>query len=355
MADERYDGDALRWFLTGADCDGGYQDDPDASLGAFRSCVEVAGMGHLLSDAIRGLRVEYASAANGAGTGVLAALDANRVAWTPPDGTAGDAVRIAQGETKVVGGGSAPGKFVRVTRTGSGDLEGSAAVTLAEPVNSAVALDDVSAAETSAGDTEYRCIALRAGPGTVVDALKVWLGLLGTARAVDAAGYAGGAVSITVKTGTLADWPQAGYVLNVDVGEVMYYSSRTSTALTVAAVGRDIYDETLGGIGAGDAGDEDDVLRPIPGLRLGLDAPTAQPDGSFVDQTGAGEGAAPGGVTFYHPTAEDDAEVLEPGILGGGEIYGLWLERKIPASGTGLTVAAALARNLVRYSAAIVG
>jgi hypothetical protein len=323
VPDENSHGDLLRTYLSGAGSDGGAQADPDASIGEYRSATEARQVGFQVEESIPGVRVTAASGEQSLGGGNLVALQGDYLRWSDPDVGDGSptAVKIANGETKVVAG-ALPGAFLRVQRTTSSDLRGSMSIRILELFNGL--FDDVPHAERLAGDTEYRCVVFRAGPDGNVADLKVWLGLLGAAGAVDSSGYAAsGAVTVTSKT-IILDWPATGYVKNETTGEVLYYSSRTELALTVPAGGRSVWG------GGASAGSEDDVLSPIAGLALGLEAPSSQPDGTFDNP--ADEDTAPSGVTFYAPTSETDSDVLEVPTLGAGEIYGLWIAREVPAA-----------------------
>jgi len=334
--------DLLRWHLTGAGSDGGAQADPAASIGAYRSSTEVEGIGVRLEQSIPGVRVRQVAGENGLGLGSIEASQGAWLQWADPN--QGDAVstpvHIANGETKVLEG-AEPGRFVRVERVTAEDLRGGMAVRLVERFDAL--FDDIGNSERSAGDTEYRCLCARAGGPGVVHLAKIWLGLVGTAGAVDSSGYAAsGAVTVTSKT-TLADWPATGYAKNEATGETLYYEERTDDALTVAAGGRDVWSS-----GAA-AGSEDDVLSPVPGFAIGLEAPSAQPDGTF--DAPANESTTPAAVTFYTPTAEDDGNVLELPTLEAGQIYGLWIARKIPAS----AAAEPWARFVIKWSFVAVG
>jgi len=347
MASEKTAADALRAYLTGVWSTGGVQRDPDASLGLYRSNVEVQRLGFQVTNPVANLRIDFVSGWNGAGTGVLKAPTADTLTWTPPSGTEGAAVTITNGQTMVLeAGDSEPDKYLRVTRTSASDLTGTATITLAEDFNNCVGFDDVSSAEAAAGDLEYRCIAFYAW--AAVTSLKCFLGLVGTAAAVNVTGYSTGAVTVTA-AGTVpyADWPVSGFVENEDTGEVMYYTSRTATALTVPAAGRDMWDETGGGAGVGMAGDEDDVLNPIPGIRIAKEAPTAS---AFSDST-ADEDTQPGGLTWEHPTAVDDGDVIDIGSLAEDAIYGLWIERIVPVG----QVATPELDNYVRWQFVVSG
>ena len=311
--------DALRLYLTGASSDGGTQTDPDASLGNYRSSTQIMAVGHLVRNAIPGLTIDYVCPRNGLGEGAILS-DGSAIAWLPPGGTRGDYVTIANGETKIAqGGGGDPGKYIRVSRTSADSLDGASTVKIVDVFNAL--FDNVGNAERAAGDLEYRCFAFKAGPYATIRDFKLWLGLLGTANTVDSSGYAAtGAVTVTGQS-SFGDWLESGYVKNTDTGEVMYYSSRTATALTVPAGGRDVW-----GDGAA-AGSEDDALEPISGVRIGIESPSSQPSGSFT--TVADEDTAPGGVTFEHPTSTDDVDVLISSMLTAGQIQGLWVERAV--------------------------
>ena len=324
-------------YLTGAGNDGGDQADPDASLGKYRSSSEASQLGYEIVNPISNITIDFVAGKNGVGDGVLTASGVNELKWTPPDGTQGAAVTIVNGETKILEAGDGEEeKYIRVTRTSAVDLSGTATVTITEQYNNLVGMDNVNSAEAEAGDTEYRCLCLKDESSVSIENLKVWLALLGTARAVDAAGYAAsGAITITCKTDDYSDWPDSGYAFNKTTGEVMYYTSRTSDKLTIPAAGRDIWSDVAGGA----AGSENDVIQPIPGIRIAKEAPDSQPDGKFTDKTGAGEGSKPTGVTFVHPTAVGDADVIDIGTLAVGYIYGIWTERKIiPGATAEITV-----------------
>ena len=329
MADQLTVADSLRMYQTGVFTDGGVEPDPDLSLGNYRGATFVTALGFRVLNPFTNVRIDFVAGLNGDGVGVLSATGADALAWTPPGGSVGASVTVLNGETVVLEGGGTASKYIRVTRTTTDDLLGTANLVLTEEFENT--FDDATSAEAAAGDTEYRALMFKNVGATSVTALKVWLGLVGTVGAVDASGYATGAVTITSKgTDPLQDWPESGFVENENTGEVMYYSSRTTEALTVPAAGRDMWGETGGGAGVGDAGSEDDVLNPIPGFRIAKEAPSAQPAGFITDKTGAGEGSQPGGLTWVHPTSVGDADVIDIGTLAASEIYGLWMERIAP-------------------------
>ena len=344
MGDVYTGADSIRLYLTGAASDGAAQADPNLSLGKYRSSSLATTLGVAVAGGPANITVDYVSGACGEGDHSISSETTGSLAFTPAGGSKGTAVTIANGETKVlVAGGSEPAKYCVVTRTSATNLSGTATVTTAYQFNNVVGFDNVSTAEQAAGDSEYRCLAAKNVSAATTNGLLIWLSTLGTPRTVNATGYAAsGAVTVTITSGDVDDWPESGAVLNSDTGEVLYYSSRSSSALTVPAGGRDIWTDVAGGA----AGSSGDALVPIPMIRLGAEAPASQPDGAFTDKTSAGEGSAPAGVTFVHPIASDDADVVDIGSLSAGNIYGLWIERIVIAG----AAATASATNSIDFT-----
>jgi len=343
MPDEKTHADAVRLYLTGAASDGGAQADPDLALGKYRSSTEVTHLSQSVASPIANITIAFAAGENGTGAGSLTASGVDELKWTPPGGSQGAGVTIANGETKIVEGGTTVSKYLRVTRTSTDDLTGTATVTLAESINNLIGYDDVSSAEASAGDTEYRCMCFKNESANDVTVLKVWLQTIGTARVSAAAQLgASGAGTIGISSGDFSDWPATGYCRIETAAdaerEIVYYSSRTATVLTVPAAGR----EMLGTTAA--AGAAADNIYAVPGIAIAKDAPDAQPDGVFEDETGTGEGTDPGVGSWA--TGIRVADGIEIGTLTTGQIYGLWFKRHVPAS----AVAAASVRNLIDFS-----
>ncbi len=327
IGDEDERADSLHWYLTGAGNDGGAQGDPEASFGNYRASTRYGSLGMVVSGGPGNITAGFAPGSNGTGVGSVDAPSADTLTWAPPGGSAGAAVTIANGQTKVLEGGAGEvEKYVIVSRTSADNLSGTATVTLADSFN--LLFDNVSSAERGAGDTEYRGLCMKNENASEIKELKIWLALNGTAAGVDAGGYAGaGAVTVTAKVaGGFSDWPDAYGVYNKTTGEVLYYESRTDDALTVPAAGRDVWGDGLA------AGNEDDVIVPIALLRLAKEAPSAQPAG--FAQTIANEGASPAAVSFVHPAAKADGDVINLGDLAAGNIQFLWFERIVIAGAT---------------------
>ena len=326
MPDEKTRADSVRAYLTGAASDGGAQSDPNLSLGNYRSSTPLVSLDNVITSPIANVTVDHVSGSNGEGVGTITAATVNTLTWTPPGGTAGAAVTIANGETKILEGFGAPGKFVRVTRTSAVDLAGAATCTLTYKFNDLIGFDDTSAAEAAAGDVEYRALMLKNEASAAVKNVTVYIGLLGTNQASGAAQLsASGAGVITLSTGNFNDWPDSGFCrIESSVGtlrEIVYYSSRTSTTLTVPADGRGL----LGTAAA--AGSASDIIRAVPGIRIASEAPSSSHIQTIVD-----ENTAPTGRTWVTPVSKATGLVI--GDLASLALYGLWIEREIPVGAT---------------------
>lgn len=326
MPNEKTRADSVRAYLTGAASNGGAQTDPALSLGNYRSSTLLTFLENVITSAIANVTVNHVSGANGEGVGTITAVSVNSLTWTPPGGTAGAAVTIANGETKILEGAGAPGKFVRVIRTSATDLAGAATCTLTYKANDLVGFDDVSAAEAAAGDVEYRALMLMNEAAATVKNVTVYLSLLGTSQASGAAQLgASGAGTITVSVGNFNDWPDSGYCrIESSVGtlrEIVYYESRTSTSLTVPANGRGL----LGTAAA--AGSASDIIKAVPGIRIASEAPV-----SNAIQTIADENTSPTGRTWVTPVSKATGLVI--GNMAAAAMYGLWVEREVPVGAT---------------------
>ena len=321
--------DALRWHLTGAGSDGGVQADPDAALGNYRSSSEFQQLGAI--GALPGFAVAFAAGGNGAGNGTLQTDGSGNVRWTAPgSSTHGDYVAIADAATKLLLDGEDPLKFVRVTRdAASAPAAATATITLVDVFNSI--FDNVNGSagndESGAGDDEYRGLMLKNASSKAVYDVKVWVKPLDDESETSGSAQLGGAGGGTIGTaGSFAGWPSSGWARIVTSGgalrEIVYYSSRTDTVLTVPAGGRG----RLGTSAA--AGAATDEVWSVPGWRIAKEAPSAQPAG-FV-QTIADEDTAPGGVSWS--TGINAADGISVGTLAPGYIQGLWIHREIVAS-----------------------
>lgn len=267
MPAEKTRADSLREYLTGAASAGGAQSDPNASLGKYRSSTELIPTGWVTANWFANVTVDFVALACGAGAATLAASDANTLVFTAPGDSAGPGVAIASGETKIIESAD-PLKFVRVTRTSAADLSGTGTLTIEQRMN--CLWDNVSSTEAAAGDAEVRCVIAANQNSGSIESLKRCLGLLGTTRTT-AGGQlsASGAGTITITAGTFADWPASGHAhIKTSAGvtrEIVYYTSRTNTVLTVPALGRGRLDTSAA------AGASSDLIEAVPGIKLALE------------------------------------------------------------------------------------
>lgn len=124
-------------------------------------------------------------------------------------------------------------------------------------------------------------------------------------------------------------WPSSGFVrITTSSGalrEICYYSSRSDVALTIPEAGRGLFDTMP------DDGDATDSIQSVPGIRVGIEAPSSQPAGDFSKIADRIE--APGG-TIDWTTATHYADGVEIGDMDAGDIYGVWIERACVAGTT---------------------
>lgn len=293
MAEINTGADALQALFTGAATNGGAQASADASLGNYRSSSRALGMGVVVTNPITNIVIEHVAGYNGEGNGTLSAIDANNLKWTPPGGTQGDAVTIANGEQKVLTGGGTgeESKYIIVRRTSTASLSGTATLACSWEYNNAVALDNISSAEAAAGLDEVRCICLKNSGSIKIDNIKLWLNTFGTQAVTNNIQLsASGAGSIQGGTDCFADWPESGMAhVKTAAGvlkEIVYYSSRTSDMLTVESSGR----AQLGTSAA--AGASDDTVDAVAPMRVasewGVVGAASQTTGSGLDDLTSG-------------------------------------------------------------------
>jgi hypothetical protein len=316
--------DSVRFYTTGAGADGSAQTNEALSIGSYRSGSEIASLSWSVGSPIANVTIDYVSGNNGTGSGTLTATGADTLTWTAPSGAAGTAVTILNGETKVLQDAGDTNKYIRVTRTSATALTGTATLTIVNVANNVVGMRNVFSGEASAGATIYRLIAFKNHNASVIGAMKAYVRTLGTQQTSDSTQLGASGSGTVTTTGSFSDWPATGYVrIATSTGtlrEVAYYSSRTSTALTVPAAGRAIF-------GTAAAGASTDLINAVPGIEIGYKAPTSQPSGSFTAI--ANETTAPSAVTFTSGiTAATGADV---GNVVSGNIGGIWVKRKNPA------------------------
>ena len=119
--------------------------DASASLGGVMSSKLAKGLSPLYTRPVQGLVVEDASPENGEGAATVAILNGNAT-YTPPDGQAGPAVAVAEGERKLLFGWDNR-KYVRVYRELDKAFAGVARFGLETMLSGVISMADVSDAD----------------------------------------------------------------------------------------------------------------------------------------------------------------------------------------------------------------
>lgn len=333
--------DTLRYWLSGAASDGAAQADPTACLGGYRSSTEADRVGLIKPAAMAGVRVDQISRATAADAdyptglgGTLVALDGNRLAFTARGGSVGPPKSFAVGQSRPLADGTNPSKFVRVTRTGSDPLLGLTALELDDVANNLFGGPNASNTNTTAGRTLYAECRLRGESNAApVRSIRVWIKPL-AASAVSSVTQLGGSGTGTI-AGTaycFAGWQETGwawiYTSGGTLREIVYYTSRTDSVLTVSAAG---HRGRLGTSAA--AGASTDVVYNAAGMRIGFETPSPVVGGSV--QTIASATTAPTGISWN--TGVTESTGLGPVNLPTGGSVGLWLQFDLPAGANGFS------------------
>jgi hypothetical protein len=338
MAEENTRGDSIVLLHSGAASVGAAQASALACLGGKRSSTRIDSLAVDISSPISGITVNYVSGKCGEGSASLAVTATDTLAFTAPGGSQGAGVEIANGETKILEDGGDVGKFISISRTSADALSGTATLTLTDTFNNAIGGPNFASDEASAGEDYYLCIFGKNNSSSPVDYLKYYLGTLGTQRTSDSSQLgASGAGTIGIGTGTFADWPESGFARITDNGgtlrEIVYYSSRTTTALTVPATGRELFGTSAG------AGAATDVVDAVPGMRIAYEAPS-----SGAVQTIADINTAPTGLTWK--TGIEATDGPDIGTLASGDDFAIWIHFLAPED----TQAIAEMLRLITYS-----
>lgn len=322
--------DSIREYLTGASSDGGTQANQALSLGNFRSATEALSYSiTILSGAISSITIAYAAGGNAAGTGFLQCVDANTLQWQDSSGAGyGPSQSIANGQTMILETQSAPGAYIRVTRTSATALvPGTANVSLTELTDNVFSGNDVTSAQAASGITTYRGTMLRNEAAGSVTGYFRYIGQLGTSQTTNTTQLGSSGAGTIVITGTFADWPLSGFCQirssSGTLKELVYYSSRTNTVLTVPSTGRALLGTTA------TAGASSDIAYAVPGFAIGLDAAGVQAFGASI-QTIANETTAPTGITWNVEIVSSNG--LNIGTLATNQEIGFWIKRVFPVN-----------------------
>lgn len=325
MAAAYTDADAIGLYLSASESATAITS-PDASLGGVRLHDEIEALGwHVDGKVIPGLIVQQACGTTGIGT--IRATGANVLAYTAPGDAEGAPVAIASGESVVLPSNTST-MWVRVLRIDSTAfvVEPDAAGMTLEFVKvsrNPLSHGNVTNAQRVAGLSTYRAAFLGNHSANQITSVTVRLKALGTARTSDSAQLGASGSGTITTTGSLVDWPDAGWVRIVTSGgtlrEVAYYTSRTGTTLTIPTAGRGLLGTTAA------AGAATDTITPIPGIRVAIETP----DSDMTVQVPANENTAPTGMTWYTGTTAGTGASV--GALESWQWVCLRTHREIPA------------------------
>ena len=157
MADAFTGIDSLGLFLSG----GASNYNPSDSLGGSISSKEIKGMSPVWITSIQGLVIEDAVYENGEGSATIIIDGSGNAIYTPPDGVAGSAVAIAEGERKVLTGDDTD-KAIRIYRESDKDFFGQADFKLVNRLNGVISMSTITNAQRVSGVTTYRAIFVKA-------------------------------------------------------------------------------------------------------------------------------------------------------------------------------------------------
>ena len=326
--DERTKSDSLQLYLTGADSDGGAQTDPNESYGKYRSSTAFSALSFATTGNISNITIVRVAGANGVGAGSLIAESADTLSWTPPAGTKGTAVTIANGETKMLRGADTD-KYIIVTRDSAANLSGTDTITLAGNYNNLWA--DITSAQAASGVTKYRALMIKNEASSAVNNIKVSVAELATQATTDSENLPASGAGTIETTDSFSDWALSGYaeVRESDgtVRERVYYSSRTGTELTVPATGRGLL-ETSEAEGAAT-----DTVHSVPGMLLAAEDPTDSTPDQSLDNP-ADDETAPD----IFSTGEAFDNEVDIGNLDADEMYGIWFVYDVPEACLATTI-----------------
>lgn len=295
----------------------GYYASSPAGLGGIRADFELYPLDAIVSTPIGPIVVQSISPANGTGTGVIRAASTTTLAYTAPGDTEGTPVTVSANSAALLESGTAS-KSVRVYRDSVYNpavLGGSMSLNIIRRYNDIVAGPNA----TEAGGDYYGCLYLRNHSDAAITSVTVTPAVLGTQRTSDGTQLSGGGAGTITTTGSLADWPTSGWChirTNAPATrEIVYYTSRTSTSLTVPAAGRGL----LGTSAA--AGASTDTITPVAGIRLWLETPSGGAVQEIANHT-------------TEPTGAAWATSATVASLAAGDERGLWIHRDIPTDAT---------------------
>jgi len=327
--------DSLVIWFTGATVYSGEQTNQAASLGNFRSSYEAERIAFEVFGILSGVRVLFASRENldtrrfpyEPQDGSLAVVDGNNVRYTAPGDSPGPITLLPVGTTKLISSGD-PGKWIRVERSATGTtLAGGYSIQFSDQFNNVFGASNVPEALSAAGGSRYRAVMLETRSMATVTNIRVYLATFGSPVVTNNMTLpAAGAGTISGQPDLFCSWERYGYaqVRRVDgtLREIVYYSSRDATTLTVPATGRGL----LGTVASG--GVATDRVYPTAGVRFGIEPASPQIGGPI--QTIPNESTAPSTAGFVGGTWSSGITPAGGVLVGDLATFrqaGLWYER----------------------------
>jgi len=301
--------------------------DPDLSIGNYRTSNVVPPFTMSHASPVDYLTTDVISAECGEGDHTIKANTSDTVSFAADGGAEGAEVTILNGETKVITDLNNANKWARVSRTSASPMANTQVTTTTWKANNAVGMDDVTSAERSAGESEYRLVVWKNESSSAVTDVNLYLASLGTTRATSTAqlGASGGG-TITVG-GVLTDWPTSGICRIEDSGgtlrENVYYSSISGSDIIVPAAGR------AWGVSTSTAGQATDTVTPTPGIEIAHQAHSSDQYDAPADAY-----TAPTTPTFSTPISATGSDVIAIGTVAAGGHLGVWTHREIVACAT---------------------
>ena len=318
--------DCLREYLTGASTDGGIQANPNNSLGGARSSTEAVSLGIQITNPITNVAVLYASGTNPPGPGTLVSPDGHSLTWQAfGESSPGASVSWSGGtQIQIVESGVAGGEYLRILATPPFSI-GAATITLSVLYNNLFGFDNLTPAQASAGEDEYRASIVRNEmqiTGTVIQWQR-WLALQGTPHTTNGPLGPVNVGFLNLAGGTPIDWPAQGWVQiqksDGTVREVVYYGSKTTSGVNVVA--RALFGTVKS------AGLTTDKAYPVPGTVIGIDFNGISPFGSFI-QSIPDPFTPPVNITWNMGVTAGTG--LQIGNMNNGQQVGIWYWRSVP-------------------------
>ena len=286
-------------------------------------------------------RIDFVAGGNVEGTATLIGSATDKLKYTGVGDTVGAEVTYAATETLLLESADDDMAIV-VTKTDSEVFATDTEMQLTfRPVyNNALGMGNISNADRVSGEDYYRAIYLRTDPSATpiaVTNVKVWIQGLADAVTTDTTQLGGAGAGTIETTSSFATWPEYGWAHIINVGgttvEIVYYTSRTATVLTVPAAGRGLLGTSA------TAGGATDSVRAVPGIRIAKEVPVGG-----VIQTIADELTAPGGVTWDNGLASTTG--LSEATLDATDGLGIWIHKEIPVN---LVPGSAEIENTIAY------